>query len=358
MLRSLAQIKTGLLLFTLLLSFPKLHHLGLTNFATISLTHTSNLSKFSICNFPDSQLLAAWKDYRQALNEYEPDIYSVRSADLIAVYAMDINVSEISSTERLTEAGFLANLTADCTDTTTAQRVKWAKRAEALAGEQVDTNLLLRLGRFYFQERLWAEALPVYVELAQRKPQNGQILLRLGVIYRSLEQHKEAINILSQNLSLPDVDRIQRLALLGNSQFRIGQMDLALETLKQAELEARVLTPPHDILAVIYYYEGLVLEREGKVEMAMEAYQAALAVVPAHNPSLVRLAYIYGERGDYYRAEMYLELLSDTVRSEPKLLCLAFAIKSKIGQEQEAQKLRDSLERGGIKCSSTITVEP
>ncbi|HUU11387.1 MAG TPA: DNA-directed RNA polymerase subunit alpha C-terminal domain-containing protein [Phycisphaerae bacterium] len=67
-------------------------------------------------------------------------------------------------------------------------------------------------------------------------------------------------------------------------------------------------TPPEETGTAAYHYHlGWVRETQGRYEDALDAYERALQLEPAHRPTLFRLAYLYDLRGeenlaiDYYK---------------------------------------------------------
>ncbi|MDR3670031.1 MAG: tetratricopeptide repeat protein, partial [Holophaga sp.] len=120
-------------------------------------------------------------------------------------------------------------------------------------------------------------ALAYFQRAARDHPDDAEACYFLGLILFKLGRHQEAIAPLRRSADLvPAEDALVKLAM---AQGQTKDMDACLATLQEA---ARKLPGSAEVRA----YLGTTLRTLDRLEEALEAYRAALALNPEHVPAL------------------------------------------------------------------------
>jgi protein O-mannosyl-transferase len=110
----------------------------------------------------------------------------------------------------------------------------------------------------------------------------------------------------------------------GNIHLKRGDLDGALSSYQRAlEIRSRRRHSGHDLLlATIHYNLGAVLQRQGRLEEAIDHYSRSVEAQPDYVQANVNLAYALLENRETSRA---LEMLADAIELEPESAALHIA---------------------------------
>ncbi len=201
--------------------------------------------------------------------------------------------------------------------------------------DKVDERGVILLGRIYYQDNNWEEALPVYQDLTGLLPDNPYFHTHLARIYRMLQNRDRSLDILNDVLAknenyLPailemvvtrytanELDEVRELLnpaleiypnekrllnFSGRTAYNQQQYHKAIDHWNR-ELElGSTESGTFRGLALCYY----ILEEQ---EAAIEHFERALQLNPGDMMSLMYLAMVYRQKEDWEKAGLYLNEL-------------------------------------------------
>jgi tetratricopeptide (TPR) repeat protein len=323
----------------------------------VSLVREASTEGLGICDYPEGLVGGLWQRYQELLLSQNIDVNEARSGRLLALYnknllAKDADIVEQEYGVGLSSfVGFFFRLVTSCTNTPEAERADRTKFILDHASGSEGAQVLGQLGLFFFQERLWSEAQPVYEELVARNPDDGENLWRLGAVYRGVGDYERAAHYLKRSLDKPVADQVKSLVLLGNSYFYLGDYEQALTTLLQARSALQNLPDAHPTAPEVYFNLGLVWQKLGNFDEAIRSHEAAVQLEPNYDASLTRLARLLLATKDLTAAEFYSDRLAATTRLSDSALCLLFQVKTAVGKAEEAQAWQARIDAAQIDCS-------
>jgi tetratricopeptide (TPR) repeat protein len=131
-------------------------------------------------------------------------------------------------------------------------------------------------------------------------PNYYKALYNLGLLQRKVDRDDEALITFKRAIDARP-DSVEALMQLGETQFRKGAFNEAIETLKRA---ARL-----EDSAECQYLLGRALQDAGHEDEALQAYRNAVALEPKHVNAQRRLARTLFEGGEHDECRRHLELL-------------------------------------------------
>lgn len=169
-----------------------------------------------------------------------------------------------------------------------------AEKAQEQIREIIKLNPLrghLRAGRMYAEDKKPAEAEKEYILAEQAAPDSTAGGYQLGAFYQGAERWADAFAVYDRmQKRFPDEVLVR---------FQIGRTAaLSGQQLERGERELRqiIASPPADFprptLAGAHHRLGMILEKQGKKELARSEYQQAVAVDPKNEAAKKSLAAI------------------------------------------------------------------
>ena len=153
------------------------------------------------------------------------------------------------------------------------------------------------LARIYGDEGNLERSLDAYLRLYERDPDNIELMLRLGRIYRHLERYDDALKILEKARNIGgDTDEV--LYSFAKTYKRMRDYDKAAEYF----LRAIEVKPDH---AHAYDRLGNLYVLTGKTDKAIEIYKKGLRVDPNHPYLNFHLAELLRQEKRYEEAIVY-----------------------------------------------------
>ncbi len=167
---------------------------------------------------------------------------------------------------------------------------------------------LTRLAELYRTTRRWDDLVRTYDRHASATPDVGErvrIFRELGEVYAvHRDDVEQAIDSYLNALGLSEHD-VESLQALTKLYERKGDFSAALDTMGQL---ARVVDEPAEQVA-LKFRMGRILDQElGDRTAALEHFQGAIDLDPAHLPSLEAMRSIHVDSGDWVAATRMLEL--------------------------------------------------
>lgn|GEM_PF-2397911 len=140
----------------------------------------------------------------------------------------------------------------------------------------------------------------------------NQLLLKADTAYLSGD-YSTAISAYQEALRLsPDNQLVYQK--LGEAYFSAGEDEEALATFKT------YLKKSMSTSARIHYVLGVLLERQGNIDAALNEYNAAMTIDPSHSGARRRRADIYIIRGEFKKAINEYQILHEASPNSPILL--------------------------------------
>ena len=137
----------------------------------------------------------------------------------------------------------------------------------------------------------------------------------------------EVLAILARRYAAPGIDAADAAALLGPAESAAEPEAVLATRLLLAEGEARkavedeiLAVPPERAGATVHSLAGAILLARGDEPRAIERFNAAIAQVPGHAPTLVRVAEHYRSRREFSEALRYDRLALAVVEDHPLAL--------------------------------------
>ena len=159
-----------------------------------------------------------------------------------------------------------------------AQAEEAFQRAVSLGGPE-QTRAHLALGMLYQRLLRFEESEKVYRQAYRINPDDPELLNGLGYLYAEWGVHLEEAVALIQRALAQEPQNGAYLDSLGWAYFRLGRLEQAVETLKEASLQ----TPDPEVLDHL----GQVYFARGNAQAAKEAWGQALSLHPK-DPQIVR----------------------------------------------------------------------
>ena len=164
----------------------------------------------------------------------------------------------------------------------------------SLADKEKIENLLARI---YGDEGDLERSLEAYLRLYEREPDNVELMLRLGRIYRHLDRYEDALKILEKAKNIGgDTDEV--LYSFAKTYKRMHDYDKAADYFSRA-IEIK---PDH---AHAYDRLGNLYVLTGKTDKAIEVYKNGLQVDPNHPYLNFHLAELLRQKKRYEEAIIY-----------------------------------------------------
>lgn len=175
-------------------------------------------------------------------------------------------------------------------------------------------------------------------EVLDREPHNATA--------RALKAH--VLAVLSTRFGVDDADPKEAAALLGAAE-KTAEPEVALATrllladaATRPSIEEEVLAVPFDRAgATVHSLAGAIHLARGEEPRAIERFNAAIAAVPGHVPTLVRVAEHYRARREYTEALRYDRLALAVVEDHP--LALLGAAEAQLAIAHDEATLQEAL---------------
>jgi tetratricopeptide (TPR) repeat protein len=208
---------------------------------------------------------------------------------------------------------------------------RWSKAAallEDMAKEKADENTLADLLDVYEAMGHTEGAIDVLRRLADLKPKDVNIKLRLAIALEDAKKPKEAIAF--YEASLKDTEKNKRLPIyktLGYLYTEIGQIDKAIAAfLNAVELDSKD--------ANLYYNLSTLYERAGNKERADFFLAKAISLQPEDMESRLKLAESLVKAGKFQEAESHLKDILKKKPDSARAMVLLADILEKQGDKQ------------------------
>lgn len=152
------------------------------------------------------------------------------------------------------------------------RQARGGRKGEATTGVTIPEALERAVG--LYEEGRLREALRLCRQLLKAQGEDDDLLHLAGTMAAELGDHAEAAKLLAP-LVARRPDHVDAHYNLGNAQFALGHVDLAIESYRRAiELEPGLAEPYNNL--------GIALASLGRLSEAIEAYQHAIQAQPAH----------------------------------------------------------------------------
>ena len=153
-----------------------------------------------------------------------------------------------------------------------------------------DTDMLKRLGDVYIKSGDDKKALDIYKRLLAFEPENADFLLTLGGIFRRVKMYDQSIDVLNKALKAgaKEVQVYYNLGFTYKLQEKFADAIDCFETV--------VTLNPNDVLA--YNHMGSIHESQKDYGAAVQSYKMGLKVDPNHPILHFNLAKTYEASGD------------------------------------------------------------
>lgn len=198
---------------------------------------------------------------------------------------------------------------------------------KALEREPTNARLHEKLGDVYHKQLLYEEAIAEYQRAIELNPQNSYLYTLKGNTYMQLGQLPQAELTYRQALKI-DPQQAPALVALGNLLAK-KQRFVEAARLYQEALE-------QNASADVLYNLGMVYQWDGQPKAAADTFTQALIHDPNHRSSMVSLASLYYEQGQYDQAAAQLIKASYLKHSDLDLHLRLADIYERTGQTQAA----------------------
>jgi len=211
-------------------------------------------------------------------------------------------------------------------------RKKWSKAAamlEAMAKENPDEEetLLVELLDIYEAMGSRDGVVSVLERLAELKPKDGDVQLRLAVALEEGGKQKQAAALYENVVTMLEKDkRLPIYKTLGYLYTDLGQTDKAINAyLKAVELDGKD--------ANLYYNLSTLYERAGNKEKANVYLTKAISLQPEDTESRLKLAESLSKAGQYEAAEKHLTEILEKKPDSIKAMVLLVPVLEKQGNK-------------------------
>jgi tetratricopeptide (TPR) repeat protein len=169
-----------------------------------------------------------------------------------------------------------------------------------------DTSILFWLGVLAEEKKDWKGAIR-YFETINAKEKNTVILTRLGYYYSMQKDYCQAVKYLKKVVQLepanPNGYYLLGLAYFDEKKFRLSERNFLLSLERKPDREE------------VYFHLGVLYDRWGKFNKAVEALEKVIQLNPKHSAALNYLGYSYADRG--VKLEEAEALVLRALSSEP-----------------------------------------
>ena len=207
-----------------------------------------------------------------------------------------------------------------------------------------DKDLLKRLGDVYIKSGDDKKALGIYERLLSIEPQNSDTMLALGGIYRRVKMYDKSVAVLNKALE-SGAKEVQVYYNLGFTYKFQEKFEEAIDC-----FETVVTLNPGDVLA--YIHMGSIYQQKKEYDAAIQAYQMGLKVDPNHPILHFNLAKTYDESGndeaavrEYEAALRYKPGWKEAYVGYSRMLFKSGRIKEAENLAEQALKLNDDSAR-------------
>ena len=168
-------------------------------------------------------------------------------------------------------------------------------------------NATFKAAKSHADAGRWADAVPLFEELARQDPNNATSLFNLGWTYLRCARFKEAVSVLQRTIELRP-SHVEALTNLTLALAADGRRPEAVSTYRKL---SRIADSPIERR----YFLAHMLEIEGRVAEAEAELRHVLAVAPGHVDSRALLAALLTRRGAFDEAERQLRETLDALPS-------------------------------------------
>ncbi|MDH5674143.1 MAG: tetratricopeptide repeat protein [Myxococcales bacterium] len=189
---------------------------------------------------------------------------------------------------------------------------KAAERLEQVIGlDPTYVDALQGLERLYRHTRRWNELIDTYerhVEVASDRAQKMELFERMGEVYR--DELKDSDRAIEAFISVTSIDDDHRGALdaLARLYEQRGEQSMALDAMEKLTR----LEEDEDRRVELFYRMGRLYDAElGDRVAAVESFEKAIDIDPAHLPSLLAMRDIHVDEADWHAAARVLEQASE-----------------------------------------------
>jgi tetratricopeptide (TPR) repeat protein len=206
-----------------------------------------------------------------------------------------------------------------------------------IASDPEINDAYFSLGNIYFKERRFKEAIPAFEQSLERKPDDSFAVINIANCYQGMGKPEEGerfvIDYLKKGFSDP-----QLYFLLGTLSFVQKKYDQAIKYYDECISLNADSAASHNALAAIYlvkddlaqaedhirqglainsqltnldYNRAQLLEKQGKIQEAVEAYKMELEHSPKHFKACYNLSRLYRTLGREEEERKYLEMAKE-----------------------------------------------
>ncbi|RKU09531.1 hypothetical protein C6501_15175 [Candidatus Poribacteria bacterium] len=180
-----------------------------------------------------------------------------------------------------------------------------------------------RLYLLYLENAGLAEMVKYYKEEVRTKPDDPDVHLILGHIYKRFGKDIEAVETYQRAVELAPNDYYTHFAL-GQMYTTLRQDKKAITELTQAAaLLEQVQTAPPEELIGIYKVLGQAYFRQDKVDDAIQAWGKISELNPQNIFARIELAALYREKGLYLQAVAEHQSIIEIKKDDPYRVCLS-----------------------------------
>jgi tetratricopeptide (TPR) repeat protein len=159
------------------------------------------------------------------------------------------------------------------------------------------------LGRIYYQQNRFLEAIKLFVSLAEREPSNYRAHDNLGLCYAALQQDVDALRHFTRALSLVSKDHPEYDVVYGNvARFFLDRGDF--QKAFQFGAEAAKRNPQS---ARNFFITGKALAQLNKHQLSIRWFQQAAQLDPTYTEPHYWLSNVYRKLGNTEEAGRALE---------------------------------------------------
>ena len=190
-----------------------------------------------------------------------------------------------------------------------------------------------RLYQFYLEGQGWDQMVIDYRTEVGAKPDNPNLQLILGHIYKRLGKNTEAILVYQRAVDLAADDYYPHFAL-GQMYATLRQHEQAIDALTKAAdlgMESRAATPEE--LTATYKALGRAYFRRDRIDEAIAAWEKIAELDPENIFSRIELADLFREQELYPQAIEQHEAIVQLKRDDPYRVCLSLREIGKIQEE-------------------------
>jgi arylsulfatase A-like enzyme/uncharacterized protein HemY len=206
-----------------------------------------------------------------------------------------------------------------------------------IASDPEINDAYFSLGNIYFKERRFKEAIPAFEQALERKPDDSFAVINIANSYQGLGKPEEAERFVIEYLKKGFSDS-QLYFLLGTLNFVQKKYDQAIKYYDECISLNADSAASHNALAAIYlvkddlaqaedhirrgqainpqltnldYNRAQLLEKQGKIQEAVEAYKMELGHSPKHFKACYNLSRLYRILGREEEERKYLEMTKE-----------------------------------------------